>query len=265
LGKQISEWSAMHGYNVNIYDVNPRGLVEFVDEVSCKIRSKKSTGEIHLFNSLSKTVEKADLIIEAVPENLELKRNIFSEIDRNAPPHAILATNSSSIPVSRLEESVERKNKLLNIHFYQLPHYPMADIARGPQTDDETFTKGKKWLESIDITPLILKKECLGFVYNRVWRAIKKECLKIWAGGYADIEDVDKAWKIVTNMNVGPFGLMDVVGLDVVYDIEMMYYKESGDPKDKPPHELKDKIDKNELGQKTGKGFYNWKDDKVIH
>ena len=255
----------MHGYNVSIYDVNPKGLVEFVEEVSYKIRSKKFIGEIHLFNSLSNAVEKADLIIEAVPENLELKRTVFSEIDRNAPPHAILATNSSSIPVSRLEENVERKNKLLNIHFYQLPHYPMADIARGTQTDDETFTKGKKWLDSIEITPLILKKECLGFVYNRVWRAIKKECLKIWAGGYADIEDVDNAWKIVTKMSMGPFGLMDVVGLDVIYDIEMMYYKESGDPGDKPPQKLKTKIEKNELGQKTGKGFYNWKDDNVTH
>jgi 3-hydroxybutyryl-CoA dehydrogenase len=239
-------------------------LEEFVEEVSNKIKAKKSTGEIHSFNSLSKAVENADLIVEAVPEKLELKKTIFSEIDKNAPIHAILATNSSSIPVSRLENSVKRKNKLLNLHFYKLPDFPMADIARGTQTDDDTFTKGKNWLESIDVTPLVLKKECLGFVFNRVWRAIKKECLKIWVGGYADIEDIDKAWKIFTNMNMGPFEFMDVVGLDVVYDIEMMYYKESGDPGDKPPKELKDKIDKNELGQKTEKGFYNWKHDKVI-
>ena len=265
LGRQIAEWSTIYGYNVNIYDVNPLGLTEFVEVVSTKLKSKKSNGQIHLFNSLSKSVENADLIIEAVPEKLELKKIVLSEIDKNAPPHAILATNSSSIPVSRLEDSVERKNKLLNIHFYKLPHFPMADIARGTQTDDETFSKGKQWLESIDVTPLVLKKECLGFVFNRVWRAIKKECLKIWVGGYADIEDVDKAWKIFTNMNMGLFEFMDVVGLDVVYDIEMMYYNESGDPGDKPPQELKDKIEKNELGQKTGKGFYDWKDDKVIH
>jgi 3-hydroxybutyryl-CoA dehydrogenase len=265
LGRQIAEWSTIYGYNVHIYDVNPLGLTEFVEVVSTKLKSKKSNGQIHLFNSLSKSVENADLIIEAVPEKLELKKIVLSEIDKNAPPHAILATNSSSIPVSRLEDSVERKNKLLNIHFYKLPHFPMADIARGTQTDDETFSKGKQWLESIDVTPLVLKKECLGFVFNRVWRAIKKECLKIWVGGYADIEDVDKAWKIFTNMNMGPFEFMDVVGLDVVYDIEMMYYNESGDPGDKPPQELKDKIEKNELGQKTGKGFYDWKDDKVIH
>ncbi|MHA1455732.1 MAG: 3-hydroxyacyl-CoA dehydrogenase family protein [Promethearchaeota archaeon] len=134
----------------------------------------------------------------------------------------------------------------------------MADIARGTKTSDDTFNKGKEWLESIDITPLVLKKECLGFVFNRVWRAVKKECLKIWDGGYADLEEVDKAWKVFTKMEIGPFEFMDIIGLDVVYDIEMMYYKESGDPDDKPPQILKDKVNKGELGEKTGKGFYDY-------
>jgi 3-hydroxybutyryl-CoA dehydrogenase len=134
----------------------------------------------------------------------------------------------------------------------------MADISRGTETSDDTFNTGKKWLESIDVTPLVLKKECLGFVFNRVWRAIKKEALKIWSGGYADLEDVDKEWKIFTGMTVGPFGLMDIVGLDVVYDIEIMYYKESGDPDDKSPDMLKEMVDKGYLGVKTGRGFYNY-------
>ncbi|MEM2959338.1 MAG: 3-hydroxyacyl-CoA dehydrogenase family protein, partial [Candidatus Jordarchaeaceae archaeon] len=96
----------------------------------------------------------------------------------------------------------------------------------------ETFEIGKAWIESIDCVPLVVKKECLGFVFNRVWRAVKKECLKIWAGGYADFRDVDRAWRIFTGMNMGPFALMDAVGLDVVYDIEMSYYNESGNPDD---------------------------------
>ena len=134
----------------------------------------------------------------------------------------------------------------------------MADIMRGTHTSDLTFELGKKWIESIDITPLVVKKECYGFVFNRIWRAIKKDCLKIWAGGHADIETVDKAWKISFKMDSGPFQMMDGVGLDVVYDIEMSYYKESGDPNDKPPQTLKEMVDRGELGVKTGKGFYNY-------
>jgi len=183
---------------------------------------------------------------------------LFAQIDKLAPPHTIIATNSSSIPISKIEGSVNRKDKVLNIHFYHLTDSPMADIMRGTQTSDLTFELGKKWIESIDITPLVVKKECYGFVFNRIWRAIKKDCLKIWAGGHADIETVDKAWKISFKMDLGPFQMMDGVGLDVIYDIEMSYYKESGDPNDKPPQALKEMVERGELGVKTGKGFYNY-------
>ncbi|MFX1357158.1 MAG: 3-hydroxyacyl-CoA dehydrogenase family protein [Promethearchaeota archaeon] len=258
LGKQIAEWSALYNYKVSIFDTNQEGIKEYIDEALKKVKEKNAVGEIINYNSIKEVVRNADLIIEAVPEKLELKKEIFSQIDNAAPSHAIIATNSSSIPVSRIENVVKRKDKVLNIHFYKLPDFPMADIARGTETSDETFNAGKNWLESIEVTPLILKKECLGFVFNRIWRTIKKESLKIWSGGYADLEDVDKAWKIFTGMNVGPFGLMDIVGLDVVFDIEMMYYKESGDPDDKPPQMLKEMVDKGYLGVKTGRGFYNY-------
>ncbi|MFX1489282.1 MAG: 3-hydroxyacyl-CoA dehydrogenase family protein, partial [Promethearchaeota archaeon] len=153
-------------------------------------------------------------------------------------------------------------DKVLNIHFYDLFKMPIADIMRGTQTSEETFKQGKSWLESIEITPLEVKKECYGFVMNRIWRAIKKDCLKIWAGGHADIETVDKAWKIFCQYfietNYGPFNFMDRIGLDVVFDIEMSYFKNSGFPDDKPPNELKEMVERGELGVKTGKGFYNY-------
>jgi 3-hydroxybutyryl-CoA dehydrogenase len=258
LGRQIAIWAASYNYRVHVYDNDPRSMPRFLDDAQRLLKEKGAGGEVIPHDSLSEAVQDADLVIEAVPEKLELKKQVFQQIDESAPLHAIVATNSSSIPVSRLESAVKRKEKVLNIHFYKLPNFPMADIARGTRTSDETFELGKNWLESIEVTPLILKKECLGFVFNRVWRAIKKECLKIWAGGYADIEVVDKAWKIFTGMEIGPFRFMDIVGLDVVYDIEMMYYKESGDPSDKPPNALKEKVDRGELGEKTGKGFYLW-------
>ncbi len=258
LGKQIAERAALCNYKVHIFDVNPTGLWDFVKNVQKKIREKGSKGELVIHYSLLEAVSNADLIVEAVPEKLELKKEVFTQIDRAAPSHAIIATNSSSIPVSRLEDVVKRSDKVLNIHFYKIPDQPMADIARGTKTSDETFEDGLNWLTSLEITPLVVKKECLGFVFNRVWRAIKKECLQIWAGGYADKEVVDKAWKIFTGMSIGPFGLMDRAGLDVIYDVEMMYYKESGDLRDQPLQMLKEMVDRGDLGVKSGKGFYQY-------
>ncbi len=258
MGKLIAGRTAAYDYNVCIHDINPEGLDKLARSLTKKKKRRKIFGEVTSHNSISETVANADLIIEAVPEKLELKKEIFSEIDKAAPPHAIIATNSSSIPVSRIEGAVQRKDKVLNIHFYIPQIIPMADIMRKSKTSENTFEKGKKWIESLELTPLVVKKECLGFVFNRIWRAVKKECLEIWAGGYADIETVDTAWKIFTDMGLGPFNGMDTVGLDVVYDIEMSYYNESGDPKDKPPQALKDKIDRGELGRKTSKGFYTY-------
>jgi 3-hydroxybutyryl-CoA dehydrogenase len=258
MGKQIAEKTALHEYNVNIYDIGYDGFERFVRALGRKVKRKKFQTEVRSYNSIKNAVKDADLIIEAVSEQLPLKREVFSKVDKSAPPHAIIATNSSSIPVSKIEDVVERKDKVLNIHFYNLTTIPMADIMRGSSTSDMTFLKGKTWVESIGIEPIIVKKECFGFVFNRIWRAVKKECLKIWAGGYADIEEVDKAWKIFTGMGLGPFQLMDAVGLDVIYDVEMSYYKESGDPDDKPPLALKQKVENGELGLKTQKGFYTY-------
>jgi len=255
LGKQIAERTALKGYTIRLYDTNVEDLEKFSRKLK---KGKKTRGEITSHETINDAVKDADLIIEAVPEILELKREIFKVIDEAAQPNAIIATNSSSIPVSKLEAVVARKDKLLNIHFYNLITMPMADIMRGTKTSDETFEKGKKWVESIDITPLIVKKECYGFVFNRIWRAIKKESMKIWAGGYADLEEVDKAWRIFTGMEIGPFQFMDQIGLDVIYDIEMSYYKNSGLEDDKPPQALKDMVDKGNLGQKTKKGFYTY-------
>nr|HDO80851.1 hypothetical protein [Candidatus Bathyarchaeota archaeon] len=225
MGRQIAAWAAIHGYRVRVYDISPEALENAKEYISQFINlyymqegkgnPEEDKSRVTYHGSLSEAVADADLVIEAVPEKLELKKEVFAQIDKAAPPHAIIATNSSSIPVSKIEDAVKRKDKVLNIHFYApIPDRPMADIMRGSKTSDETFEKGKEWIESIDCVPLVVKKECLGFVFNRVWRAIKKEALKIWAGGYADFRDVDRAWMIFTGMKMGPFAMMDGVGLD---------------------------------------------------
>jgi len=157
--------------------------------------------------------------------------------------------------VSAIEDATQRPDRVLNLHFYG-PGIPMVDLMRGTETSDETFERARLFARSIGMTPLIARSESTGFVFNRVWRAVKKECLRVVDDGVASHEDVDRGWMIRMGVSVGPFGLMDQIGLDVVRDIELVYYRESGDASDAPPKLLLDKIARGELGIKTGKGFY---------
>jgi 3-hydroxybutyryl-CoA dehydrogenase len=265
-GKQIASVTTLNNYNVHIFDIKLEILEEakkYIIGILKRNKKHELIKNVYYYDKIQKAVQKADLVIEAIPENIELKKKVFSQIEKNAPKNVIIATNSSSIPVSKLEEAVNNKENILNIHFYPpIPRRPMADIMRGTQTSDETFETGKKWIESIGCHPIILKKESHGFVFNRMWHAARREALKLWAGGYVDIETIDLAWKTFTGMKMGPFNLMDGIGLDTVYSVQMSYYNESGDPRDKPPDELKKMVDRGELGMKSGKGFYTWKKQK---
>lgn len=203
----------------------------------------------------------ADLVIEAVPERLEVKREVFARLDECCAEQAILATNSSSIRISKIEDATRRPERVLNMHFYgRVRQRPMVELMRGTCTSDETVERARQFALSIGMVPLVVRKESTGFIFNRVWRAIKKECLHLVDDGVASHEDVDRAWMIAIGMPLGPFALMDMVGLDVVRDIEMVYYGESGDEGDAPPKLLLDMIERGELGVKTGKGFYTYPD-----
>ncbi|MFW9950892.1 MAG: 3-hydroxyacyl-CoA dehydrogenase family protein [Candidatus Thorarchaeota archaeon] len=262
-GKQIAEWTVLHNFRVVVFDLKKEILDDAEKFITGSLKRKKRldlVNNIEYSLDLKKSVVNSELIIEAVPEDLELKRRVFSQLDKLAPPKAIIATNSSSFPISKIENVVSRKDKVLNIHFYPpISQRPMADIMRGTKTSDETFNKGKQWIKDINCAPLVVKKECPGFVFNRIWRAVKKECIEMWAGDYAEIEDIDTAWKIFTGMKMGPFVLMDAIGLDTVYAVEESYYNETGDIRDKPPQAFEEMVKRGDLGMKTGKGFYKWK------
>lgn len=271
LGTQIALLSRYRGFDVYLFDEMSNIFEETIEKYRADFVAKGLESSIPLnewddlrdscvkCDSIEKAVETADLVIEAVPENLEVKNKVFNIIGAYAPQYAILATNSSSMPVSRIEESSGYPERCLNIHFYQiLSGMNMADVMAGTKTRPEIFGKGIEWVKALKCLPLKVKKELLGFCFNRVWRAIKKETLYMWGNSFVDFHDVDKAWMIFTGMNVGPFGIMDTVGLDTVHNIEMVYYEESKDPKDIPPVALKQKIEKGELGVKSGKGFYTY-------
>jgi len=271
LGTQIALQASSHGYDVAAYDLDEKSFDKTLQMIKVRIENsnrkptlswdeiQREAKRIRFAKSLREAVQDADLVIEAIPENLSLKRSVFQQISSMAPEGCILATNSSSIPVSKIETATQRPEKCLNIHFYSLDQgRNMVDVMGGTRTSPEILEAGKQWVRSLGCVPLTVKKELLGFCFNRVWRAIKRETLHMWGEGFVDFRDIDRGWMIWTGMSQGPFGLMDAVGLDVVYDIEMVYYQESKDPKDHPPEALKAKLDRKELGVKSGKGFYTY-------
>jgi 3-hydroxybutyryl-CoA dehydrogenase len=271
LGTQIAVQAALFGYEVAAYDIDKEAFRRAHQGLRTRLETGMEKGiftvdqwvsgaeKISLCHDLIEGLKNADLVIEAVSEGLELKRKVFESIDALAPKWAILATNSSSIPISRIESATKRPEQCLNIHFYYpLMGINMVELMGGTKTTAEVFEAGKRWIRSIGCVPLTVKKEIFGFCFNRIWRAIKREALHMWAEGFVDFKDIDRAWMIFHGTPHGPFGLMDRVGLDVVYDIEAVYFNESRDPKDHPPEALEAKIEQKELGVKTGKGFYTY-------
>ena len=178
----------------------------------------------------------------------------------------IFADKVHTVIDAKIEGAVKGQERVANIHFYTAYRRvePFVDLMGGTRTSDETFARSKAWIEAIGCVPLVVKKECMGFVFNRIWRAVKREALRSWAEGYADYKDMDRAWMIWSGMIIGPFGMMDFVGLDVVYDIEMSYYLDSNNPTDKPPEALRKMVERGELGLKAGKGFYDWSDPEFL-
>ena len=273
MGTQISIQAAYYGYQVTAYDQDEQVFQRMVEKIKGimgflkrsptmpKAEWENAASKVKKASSLEETLERVDLVIEAVPENLEMKRELFARMDGIAPRHAIFATNSSSIPVSRIEGATRRPEKCINLHFY-LPAiaWNIVDIMPGTQTDPDVLDSVRQFVRSIHCIPLKVNKEILGFCFNSVWRAVKRQTLYLWGEGFVDFRDIDRSWMVMFTPTHGPFFLMDLVGLDVVYDIEMSYYNESKDPKDLPPKALKEKIERNELGVKTGKGFYTYPD-----
>jgi 3-hydroxybutyryl-CoA dehydrogenase len=271
LGAQIALLSAFSGYKVSVFDSKASAFDDTYKRLVTDFQNKKVTPVIpwDKWDALKSGIafstdpaialKNADLVVEVVFEDLEVKKGVFKMMGENAPAKAIFASNSSSMPISRMEAASGRPEKCINTHFYlPLQGMNMADLAGGTKTTQETLNTGDAWLRSMGIVPLRVKKEILGFVFNSVWRAIKRQALYMWGNDFVDFRDIDRAWRIFTKTPFGPFGLMDSVGLDVVYDIEMVYYNDSKDPKDKPPEALLQKIKKGELGVKSGKGFYTY-------
>jgi len=271
IGAQIATQAACHGCEVYGFDEMPESFERANQVIFSAMEAqqmapamgmeawREGVAKVQITGDMEQAVSRAELVIEAVPERLELKREVFAQLDALAPAGALLASNSSSIPISRIADATNRPGQCLNLHFY----FPalgihLVDVMGGDATAPETLEAGAAWVRSIGCIPIRLNKETFGFCLNRMQHAARREALHMWAEGAVEVEDADRAWMVGTGMPFGLFGMMDQVGLDVVYNVEMSYFNETGDERFRPPEALKQMIERGELGCKTGKGFYTY-------
>jgi len=214
---------------------------------------------IHPTLDLKEAVADADLVIEAVTENPELKKKVLAEADSVAKPEAIIASNTSSISISEIASATKRPEKFAGMHFFNPPQLmKLIEIIRGAKTSDETLNTIVEVTKKMGKEPVVVKKDVAGFVVNRILIPALNEAINLVNEGVATPEDIDKAIKLGLNWPMGPLMLLDYVGLDTTLAITEVMVKEI-DPKYQASPLLRQMVRAGLLGRKTGKGFYDWK------
>lgn len=272
MGHGIAQVAAQFGgYEVFLRDVEQRfldrGLEMIRDSLSRFVRKgvlaesevPKVLGRIHPTLSLEEAVGEADLVIEAVPENPAIKREVFEQVDRLAPPHAVLASNTSSISITLLASYTKRPSKVVGMHFFNPPQLmKLVEIVRGELTADETVEVARRVAERLGKETVVVKKDSPGFIVNRILIPALAEAVQLVEEGVATPEEIDKAVRLGLNWPMGPLTLLDYVGNDTTLAIAEVLYSEFGDPKYRPPYLLKRMVRAGLLGRKSGRGFYEW-------
>jgi 3-hydroxybutyryl-CoA dehydrogenase len=259
LGRRIAAMLAGHGANVRLYDINEQQLRDAASYARAVIKTlPQPDAELTTIGDMAAAVRDAWLVIEAIPERLDLKQRLFAELDELASPDAILATNSSSLKSSLLISEVSKPERVMNAHFYQPPDWNAVELMSCGQTDPAAIVLMQTMLARYGLEPFHTRKESTGFIYNRVWAAIKREALMVVEEGVADPEDVDRLFCSYHGATMGPFQLMDRVGLDVVLDIEEHYASERDGIPEGPRNLLRRMIADGKLGVKSGEGFYRY-------
>jgi 3-hydroxybutyryl-CoA dehydrogenase len=264
LGPRIALMFASRGGTVRIYarrEEQRAEATQFVADNLPKLVADRGFGEAGVAvgaASLEEALDGAWLAVESVPEKLEIKIPLWGEIDRAAPPDTIFATNSSSFPSRLMAENVRDKTRLCNTHFYMPPQFNALDLMSDGDTDRGLLDTLLTVLPEFGVHPFEARKECTGFIFNRVWAAIKRESLAVVAEGVAHPEDVDGMFKVNWRVPAGPFQMMDLVGLDVALDIEKHYCDEFPHLPTKSRDLLQSYVDAGKLGIKSGEGFYTY-------
>jgi len=269
IGSRITLMLASGGGEVRLYDPNANQLEVARRYVEAELprvvagRPGALPGRLVLSKTVQAAVADTWMVVEAIPERLDLKRKMFGDLDRLAPEDAILASNSSSYPTSQLIDAVSRPGRVVNTHYYGgLPEVNVVEVMSCGKTTDEVIARLFERLPAYGLLPFHVLKESVGFIFNRIWAAIKRESLAVVAEGVSTPEVVDQLFQSIMG-SLGPFRRMDKVGLDVVLDIEEHYAATRPGIPAEPRQLLKRYIEQGRLGIKSGKGFYSDYEEKA--
>jgi 3-hydroxybutyryl-CoA dehydrogenase len=271
MGHGIAQVAAQNGkYEVNLRDIEQRfidsgmnmireSLQRFVKKGQLKeAEMNEILARIHPMIDLKEAASNADLIIEAAPESIELKKSILKEVDSHAPPHAIIASNTSSVSITEMAAATKRPEKVCGMHFFNPPQLmKLVEVIKGAKTSDETVQTVLAVAHKMEKETVLVKKDSPGFIVNRILIPALNEAVAVYWEGIAERDDIDKAIKLGLNWPMGPLMLLDYIGTDTTLAVAEVLTKEL-DPKFHPTTGLKQMAKAQLLGRKTGKGFYDW-------
>lgn len=274
MGSQIAMLGALAGLETRLHDVSEEQLEKALATNRKHLRRRVDKGKMTAedleaaFGRLQATSDletagaDADFAIEAVTERLDVKRDVFARLDAICPSHAILTTNSSYLMSSEIADATGRPDRVCNMHFFFPPLVMrLVEVVRGEQTSEETVEVTAALARRMGRQPVLLHKELPGFLVNRILRAIVNEAYFLLDNGVASFEDIDAACRLGLNHPLGPFQLSDFSGLDIGYNARQEIFQRTGRPEDAPPRALALRVERGDLGRKTGRGFYDYSTD----
>ncbi|MDO6846435.1 3-hydroxybutyryl-CoA dehydrogenase [Priestia megaterium] len=269
MGAGIAQVFAASGYQVSLYDVDQKNTQKGIEGIDKRLKKQVGKGSLsakeyegimerlHLANEIT-AAQKADLIVEAVVEKMEVKQTIFAELDSLAPSHTILATNTSSLPITEIAAVTTRPEKVIGMHFMNpVPVMKLVEIIRGLATTDEVYQAVYETTKKLNKTPVEVH-DFPGFVSNRILMPMINEAVFTLYEGVANEEDIDQVMKLGMNHPMGPLTLADFIGLDTCLFIMETLHKGFGDDKYRPCPLLRKYVKAGWLGRKTGKGFFTY-------
>lgn len=275
MGSQVALLGALANYRVTLCDIDESALSNGRREIDSRLArmvqkgdltpeaGEATTARLRYSTDVAEPAADADIVIEAIVEKLDAKRELFRILDAAAPPRTVFASNSSSIVPSRIADGDIRPDRFAIMHFFNPPLLmKCVEIVRAPGTSESTVQTLVALADAMGKRPVTLDREIPGFVANRIVNAIFHEAISLYEGGYARPEDVDEICRSALRHPMGPFELLDMAGIDVNYHMQQSFYEQSQDPADLPQKTIVRLFEEGAFGRKAGRGFYEYGDKK---